>query len=243
MGLKLMCVAAHPDDECFAFGGALALAAERGVETYMVILTDGQAASYRGNAVNSAGLALMRREEFAASCKVLGITHHEVLDYQDGQLEFANFSQAVHKLVERMRRYQPHVILTFGGDGALNIHADHTLVSAFTTAAFHWSGRPKRFPDAGPVFQPQRLFYQTTNHFLPGRQAPLPMPWTLTLDIRSVMDKKLEAFRQHTTQAPLLSQVEPVFRAQGQTEHYTLAATRDPQAARQSTDMFEGIIL
>jgi len=241
MGLKLMCVAAHPDDECFAFGGALALAAERGVETYVICLTDGQAATYRGQAVSAEALGQMRREEFAASCNVLGVAHDEVLDYQDGQLEFANFSHAVHKLVERMRRYQPHVVLTFGGDGALNTHADHTVVSAFTTAAFHWSGRPKRFPDAGPIYQPERLYYQTTSYFLPGRQAPLPMPWTLSLDIRSVMAKKLEAFRQHTTQAPLLEQVKPVFETHGSTEHYTLVAARDPHAAQQSTDMFEGI--
>ena len=50
MGLKLMCVVAHPDDECFAFGGALALAADTGIETYVVCLTDGQAATNRGDA-------------------------------------------------------------------------------------------------------------------------------------------------------------------------------------------------
>ena len=40
---------AHPDDECYAFGGALALAADRGVETYVICLTDGQAATNRGD--------------------------------------------------------------------------------------------------------------------------------------------------------------------------------------------------
>src|SRR5215467_8348237 len=48
LSFKLMVVGAHPDDECFAFGGALALAADRGHETYMLCLTDGQAATYRG---------------------------------------------------------------------------------------------------------------------------------------------------------------------------------------------------
>ncbi len=43
--LKLLCVTAHPDDECFAFGGALALAARDGIETFVLCLTDGQAAN------------------------------------------------------------------------------------------------------------------------------------------------------------------------------------------------------
>ena len=91
--LKMMCVAAHPDDECFAFGGALALAAERGIETYVICMTDGQAATNRGDAASGAELGRMRREEFVASCAVLGVKHHELLDYQDARLEFADFSR------------------------------------------------------------------------------------------------------------------------------------------------------
>jgi LmbE family N-acetylglucosaminyl deacetylase len=65
-----MCVVAHPDDECFAFGGALRLAADRGAETYVVCLTDGQAATHRGDTTSDVALGQMRREEFKASCEV-----------------------------------------------------------------------------------------------------------------------------------------------------------------------------
>ena len=87
-----MCVVAHPDDECFGFGGALALAAQQQVETYVVCLTDGQAATNRGSATTSEELGQIRRAEFAASCNILGVSQHELLDYQDGKLEFASFS-------------------------------------------------------------------------------------------------------------------------------------------------------
>jgi len=73
VGLKLMCVVAHPDDECFAFGGALALYGERGVETYVVCLTDGQAATNRGDAASGEALGAMRRDEFRRSCEVFGL--------------------------------------------------------------------------------------------------------------------------------------------------------------------------
>src|ERR1700733_8277690 len=112
-----MCVVAHPDDECFAFGGALALAADRGIETYVVCLTDGQAATNRGDAATGAALGAMRRDEFRRSCEVLGVAHCELMNYQDARLEFVEFSVAAGRLVERIRRFKPDVVMTFGGGG------------------------------------------------------------------------------------------------------------------------------
>ena len=241
MPLKLLCVTAHPDDECFAFGGALALAAERGAETSVLCLTDGQAGTHRPADTTNAELGTLRRSEFAASCNILGVHHHEMLDYQDAHLEFDPLSKVAADIVQRIRQLRPHVILTFGGEGALNTHPDHTVVSAATTAAFHWSGSPKRFPTLGDLHQPQRLFYLTTNFFIPDRPRPLPAPWTLTLDIRSVFDRKVEALAAHTSQGPLLEQVRPIFQRHGQEERYALAATITPQPATQSTDLFESI--
>ncbi len=236
-----MCVVAHPDDECYAFGGALALAAERGVETYVVCMTDGQAATHRGEAASGAELGRMRREEFAASCKILGVTHHELMDYEDGRLEFAEFSRAAGRLVERMRRFRPDVVITFGGDGALNTHADHMMVSSLTTAAFHWAGREKRYPELARAFQPSRLFYLTTIFFAPDRQAPLPMPWSVKLEIEGVRERKMEAFRAHTSQAPLMERTKELFERYGGEEYYALAASAEAQPARLSMDLFEGM--
>ncbi len=236
-----MCVVAHPDDECFGFGGALALAGQRGVETYVVCLTDGQAATHRGDASSGAALGAMRGDEFRASCGVLGVTEEELLEFQDGQMEHVNFPEVAGCLVERMRRFQPDVVVTFGPEGGLNTHPDHMMVSMLTTAAYHWSGRAKRYPEAGPAFQPRRLFYLSTNFFLPGRQPPLPCPWTVTLDIEDVRHLKQEAFRQHRSQAPLMEETRDLFETYGAEEFYTLAAAPELQAARLSSDLFAGL--
>lgn len=241
MPLRLLCVTAHPDDECFAFGGALALAAQRGAETSVLCLTDGQAGTHRPANATNADLGNLRRAEFAASCNLLGVHHHEMLNYQDAHLEFATLSALASDIVQRIRLLRPHVLLTFGGDGALNTHPDHTAVSAAATAAFHWSGSPKRFPTLGDPHQPQRLYYLTNDFFLPNRRRPLPTPWTLTLDIRPVFAIKVAALAAHTSQAPLLDQVRPLFQRHGQQERYALAATRTPQPATQSTDLFNSI--
>lgn len=241
MSLRLLCVCAHPDDECFAFGGALALAADRGVETSVLCLTDGQAATNRGTAASGAELGRMRRAEFEASCKVLGVTQNELLGYHDAQLEFADFSKLAGELVARMRSFRPHAVITFGGEGGLNAHPDHTIVSAATTAAFHWSGNPKRYLENGALWQPQRLYYLSSDFFIPERHKPLLSPWTLTLDITSVFERKMEAFRQHHSQAPLIEQTRELFLKHGHTELYTLAATIVPQPAQSSTDLLDGL--
>jgi LmbE family N-acetylglucosaminyl deacetylase len=238
---KLLCVTAHPDDECFGFGGALMLATEAGIETTVVCFTDGQAATNRVGATSNQHLGELRRSEFAASCKVLEVAHCEVLDYQDGQLEFANFSAAAAKLVERIRREKYDVVLTFGGDGAMNTHADHTMVSCFTTAAFHWAASPKRFPALGPIHIAQRLFYNTTHFFFPGRPAPLPAPWTVTLDVTRLLPRKFEAFRAHTSQLPLMEKFQGYFEQHVGQEVYTLANSPHPGPAVQVTDLFAGL--
>ena len=241
MGLKLMCVVAHPDDECFGFGGALALASQRGVETFVVCLTDGQAATARGDAADGAELGRLRRAEFADSCGILGVTHHEVLDYQDGRLEFIDFARVAGRLVERMRRFRPDVVVSFGADGGLNTHADHMMVSMLTSAAFHSAGRERRYPELAQQFQPRRHFTLTADYFLEGRPAPLVSPWTVRLDVRSVLERKMEAFRAHRTQAPLVERTHDMFLNHGNYELYTLAASAEPGPAELRDDLFAGL--
>jgi LmbE family N-acetylglucosaminyl deacetylase len=241
VGLKLMCVVAHPDDECFAFGGALALAAERGIETYVVCLTDGQAASNRGDAASGEALGKMRRDEFRGSCEVLGVSQYELMDYEDARLEYVELPVAAGRLVERMRRFKPDVVMTFGGDGGLNTHADHMMTSMLTTAAFHWAGQAKRYPDAGEPHKARRLYYVTSMSQIPDRPPAMMMPWTVRLDIRSVRARKNEAFRQHISQAPLMERTKGFFERHGGEEFYALVAATEPQTARHGTDLFEGL--
>jgi LmbE family N-acetylglucosaminyl deacetylase len=138
-------------------------------------------------------------------------------------------------------------VLTFGGDGALNTHPDHAMVSFFTTAAFHWSGRRQRFPDqlerGLQPHIPQRLYHQTTNFLLPERPPLLPAPYTVALDISSVLQRKLAAFKLHATQAPLVERTRPMFLKFGHTECYVLAAVATPQPVEITTDLFDGMDL
>jgi LmbE family N-acetylglucosaminyl deacetylase len=244
-----MCFTAHPDDECGAFGGALMQAHQRGVETSVVCLTEGRAASNRGDARSSDELAALRRREFAAALRVLDVTHGEVLAYPDGELARQDFVRVTTDLVERIRKFRPQVVITFGGDGNVNLHPDHTMVCFFATAAFHWAGRTNFAPAqiaAGLLpYRPQKLYYGAAPFLANAGPEEAPkialMPASLVLELGDLKAKKFEAFQQHTTQAELLAKVKLVFEETGGEEKYLLAATPGMPCSPLETDMFADV--
>jgi LmbE family N-acetylglucosaminyl deacetylase len=244
-----MCITAHPDDECGAFGGTLMLAKARGLETSVLCLTEGKAASNRGNASNEQELAQLRRAEFAAALRVLEVAHGEVLDYPDGKLPEQNFLEVVSKLVERMRRFRPQVVLTFGGDGAVNQHPDHTMVSLFTTAAFHWAGRvnflTEHTAQGLSPYHPQKLYYSATSYLFhasteEARNVVL-VPASLVIELGELTARKFLAFQQHRSQAAILARVRESFEEQFGVEGYLLAASRGMRQSPIERDMFEDV--
>ena len=245
---KLLCVTAHPDDEAGAFGGTLLLYAERGVETSVICLTEGTAARNRGTATTNEELAKLRRAEFAASCKTLGIAHGEVLAYSDGKLDRADLFQVVGDLVLRIRRLRPQVMITFGPDGGLTGHIDHAMAGTCATLAFEWAGRPDRFPEQLEQrltpHRTQKLYYHTADFSLPDRQ-PISQPTvTTTIEIGSArFEIKAKAFQQHRTQAPLFEKVRKnLGETLGGVEMFHLAATSSSRKAKLESDLFEDVV-
>ncbi len=246
MSLRLMCFTAHPDDECGAFGGALMRAHQRGVETSVICMTEGRAASSRGIARNADELAALRRQEFAAALRVLDVDHGEVLTYPDGDLARQDFFQVTTTLVERIRRFRPQVVLTFGADGNVNLHPDHTMICFFATAAFHWAGRANFAPEqiaAGLLpWRPQKLYYGIAPFLVNDEPTIALVPASLVLDVGDLKAKKFAAFQQHTTQADLLVRIKAVFEETGGEEKYLLAAAPGFRSSPLETDMLAGIV-
>ncbi|HZU21456.1 MAG TPA: PIG-L deacetylase family protein [Terriglobales bacterium] len=245
MTKRLLCITAHPDDEAGNFGGTLAIYGRRGVETSVICLTAGAAARHRGAASSDGQLTALRREEFARSCRRLGVSHGEVLDYPDGKLASAQVLKVTSDLVLRIRRIRPDVVLTFGPEGGVTAHADHAMAGMFASLAFQWAGRDDRFPEqvqggASP-HRSRKLYYSTGLITLEGRQPVAQPPVTASIDISAVLDVKLAAFQEHTTQAPLYSIFQGAVRRHGGFEHWHLAATAEPQRAEFESDLFSGL--
>jgi LmbE family N-acetylglucosaminyl deacetylase len=151
--LRLMAVLAHPDDESLGLGGTLAKYASEGVEVFLLTATRGDRGRFRGHLPDdhqhpgSLALANIRENELRAAASALGVREVSILNYHDQQLDRANPREAIATISGHIRRVQPHVVVTFGPDGAYG-HPDHIAISQLTTAAivaaadpaYQWGG-------------------------------------------------------------------------------------------------------
>ncbi|MBW4027179.1 MAG: PIG-L family deacetylase [Acidobacteria bacterium] len=247
MPQRLMCITAHPDDESGAFGGALAMAHAAGVETTVLCLTEGAAGSYRPDGLTNEELARIRRAEFADACELLGVTNAILLRYPDGALASEPFLDLVQLVAEHLRACRPQVVLTFAGDGNVNQHRDHTIVSLAATAAFHWAGRENSpLTLATRPYAPQKLYYAGTP-FLAVRSeqdkaVAARTPHSLSLELRDYKEKKIAAFLKHTTQQAILDRVRDIMEPQLDYEHYLLAASRKALPLSQDIALFSDVL-
>jgi LmbE family N-acetylglucosaminyl deacetylase len=242
--LRLMCITAHPDDEAANFGGSLALYHDRGVETSVICLTPGQAATHRGGAKDDAELTAMRRKEFAASCELLKVTEGKVLDYPDGKLYRQDLYRVVCDLTFHLRQFRPQVLLTFGPEGGVTGHDDHSMASIFATLAFQWAGRNNRYPDQLKSLEPwraQKLYYATANFLISNRQPVTLAPATAIIEIGNHLETKLAAFKMHTSQAPLWTLFDSHVRPRGRHEMFHLAAWTKTDPIPRETDLFASV--
>jgi LmbE family N-acetylglucosaminyl deacetylase len=240
---RILCVTAHPDDEAAAFGGAVALYSRQGVHCRLVCLTAGEAARNRGGAVDNAALQALRRAELAHAAKLLGFARHDVWDLPDAHLAEADFYATVGRLVAVLRDERPHLVLTFGPEGSVTAHPDHALAGTFATAAFHFAAQQRPFPanDDAPAFQPRRLYYATAPAQPPGFPPVFLPPPDVALPVEAFLERKIQAFQCHTTQAPLFDRVEGFMRMTGGRELFHLAAGVPLPATGAVDDLWAGL--
>jgi LmbE family N-acetylglucosaminyl deacetylase len=160
--LTLMAVHAHPDDECSSTGGVLARYASEGIQTVVVTCTNGELGDLPGGIKpgdpghDEAAVAALRRRELEAACRLLGVTHLELLGYQDSGMAdwafkdrpraFCNIPTdvAAARVAELIERYRPDVVVTYD-DSAAYDHPDHVKTSEVTRAALLLTTVPKKF--------------------------------------------------------------------------------------------------
>lgn len=171
---RLLACFAHPDDEAFPVGGALAAHAARGVDIRLITATLGEEGEIRqeGTATRET-LPSVRRVELACAARALGLASHRVLGYRDSGMvnspanshpnAYINAPslEVVEQFVEEIRTFKPQVVLTFE-PGGLYGHPDHIAVSRHAGEALNLASDPEAFPgqlkNGVLPHQAQRLF-------------------------------------------------------------------------------------
>lgn len=154
VGLRVVAVHAHPDDESISTGGALADLARRGADVLVVTCTLGEEGevigeTYQGLVNDEADqLGGFRIHELSRALAILGV-RGEFLGgagrYRDSGMAgspasrnpraFVNSGEAaVNDLVEIFRREAPHLVLTYDANGGYG-HPDHIRAHEITHLA------------------------------------------------------------------------------------------------------------
>ena len=237
--LTFMAVHAHPDDEIFSTGGTFAKYAEQGIHTVLVTCTGGE----EGEIVDPTMVAEevkphlreVRERELRCAVKELGIQTLELLGYRDSGMagtpsnqnpdcfHMADPEEATGRLVRLVRRYRPQVLVSYDENGSYG-HPDHIKAHQITDLAFDAAGDPARYPEAGPAWQPQKLYIcglargQFERWLRVAEEEHVELPWlrdrtesdpprglpqeriTTTVQIGDYLDRKRAAFRCHRTQ-------------------------------------------
>lgn len=254
--LRLMCVLAHPDDESLGTGGALAKYAAEGVATYVMTATRGERGRF-GDAPSPGPeiVGATREAELRAAARELGVREVTVLGYPDGALAQADANAVRTAVAAEIRRVAPHVVVTFGPDGAYG-HPDHIAISQIATAAIvdaasdehrvaklyyiAWSAAKW---DAYQTAL-KRLVYRADGQ---ERQAVPWQDWAITtwLDTASVTETVWRAVSCHQTQMSIyrsLGSLPPEKHRQlWGTQGFYRAFSRVTTSAGVEDDLFEGL--
>ena len=252
-----MCVLAHPDDESLGTGGTLAKYAAEGVETYLLTATRGERGRYgaSGERASPDVVGAAREAELQAAADLLGIREVTQLGFPDGGLDAVDPVHAQNVIASHLRRVKPHVVITFGPEGAYG-HPDHIAISQLTTAAV--------VRTAGSDFAVSKLYfiawgvatwaaYQaalkklvTTVDGVEREVVPAP-EWEITtrIDASAVWPTVLRAVQCHRTQVSIFKKLEALPAEQQQTlwgvqEFYRALSLVNGGRARE-TDLFEGL--
>jgi LmbE family N-acetylglucosaminyl deacetylase len=262
--LRLLAVLAHPDDESLGLGGTLAHYSAEGVQTFLVTATRGERGRYflNDDRPSDEEVGRVRERELRAAARELGIRRVSLLGFGDGRLDAAPTLEAVGRIVSHLREMQPHVVITFGFDGAYG-HPDHIAISQLTTAAIVAAADPTFRPDehAHRVTKlyhlgwPHRIWdlyqqvFKKLVSVVDGEERSVnPWPeWMLTtrIDARAHWRTAWRAIQKHETQLAMYQRLGELTEQQHAIlwgdQHFCRVFSNVNSGRRKETDLFEGL--
>ena len=184
--MKILVIAAHPDDEVLGCGATMAAHAQAGDRVDTLILAQG--ITSRSGADDSAHLARLKRAAEQAN-RLLGAESLTLHDFPDNRMDAVDLLDVVKTVEGFLRKMRPDIIYTHHA-GDLNI--DHRVVhQAVVTAC-----RPLPSSPAGTL-----LFFEvpsSTEWQAPGVAPAFSPNWFV--DAGRTLDAKLQALRAYESE-------------------------------------------
>lgn len=180
-------VFAHPDDESFGPGGALAkLAQEHHLE--IVCCTDGDH--------QAKGLKNVRDKELLESAKILGAKKVHFLEFVDGDLSNNSYHRLEEALKLIMDSVKPHTIITFDPNGVSG-HIDHMVVTSVINQLFSTLPYLQKIMYYCVRHEERKEIRDYFVYMPPGRRR---QEADEIVDVSAVWDIKVKAMRAHHSQ-------------------------------------------
>jgi mycothiol S-conjugate amidase len=171
-----MAVHAHPDDESSKGAATMARYVDEGADVLVVTCTGGERGDVlnpqlKGRADLERDMPEVRRREMAAAAAALGV-RQTWLGFVDSGLPEGDprpplpegcfalepLEVATAPLVRLVREFRPHVMTTYNETGGYP-HPDHIMTHKVGLAAFEAAPDAAKYPEAGPAWQPLKLYY------------------------------------------------------------------------------------
>ncbi|AJY74748.1 PIG-L deacetylase family protein [Paenibacillus beijingensis] len=185
--IRVIVIAAHPDEADMYAGGTAALFAEAGHKVKFLSLTNGDCGHYE---LRGEELAQRRKQEALAAAKCLGIEEYEVMDTPDGTIEptlpFRN------EVIRQIRRWKADLVISFHPEGGIS--PDNRYTGKIVSDAVPFTTVSNYLPDEpGLTTRPLVLLMPDTTMIHDYRPD-------IVIDVGRTIEKKLLACDAHATQ-------------------------------------------
>jgi LmbE family N-acetylglucosaminyl deacetylase len=193
--VRLLVIAAHPDDIEFVVAGTVAKWVREGTQARYVLVTSGDAGTHKPG-ITRQELARQREAEQRAAARAVGVDEVVFLGYPDGMVQPT--LDLRRDLVREIRRFRPDTAICFdptrlySGGSYIN-HPDHRAAGqAAIDAISPTAAMPLSFPEMREEgLEPHRV------RRIMVASASAPDTW---IDISETIETKIQALRQHVSQ-------------------------------------------
>lgn len=175
--MKVLVIAAHPDDELLGLGGTVASHCEKGDAVRLAIMCEGVSQRYAAEWDHEV------RKQAKKAAEILGVTDLVLGNLPDQRLETLPLCDIVKELEALIADFGPEIIYThFAGD----INRDHKILCEAVLVAAR--------PYSAPIVKEILMFETPSSTEWGSPVLAAPFQPNVFVDIGKYLEKKIEAF-------------------------------------------------